>query len=332
MPPESRLRLSRRRMLGLTGLGVLTACGTPRSAEVSAGRAGAKLRTITGCVYAKNHASSPLFWSRFAPEGFRVEIKVVTSSSDVQNGLQAGHLDAGLLGPYSPLLSTDTGQPFTGKIIGMCARGGLGLIGRKGRVESVDELKGKTIGLPPAGQQNLMLDIALERAGLKRGAGVKAVPVSYADAPVALARGDVDAFISTEPQCSQSIVDGVGVRLHGLYNTPIGDFNTAIWVSPQLMSDPDAVRAVARMQQGAAEYLSPGGVNDQGRWHDLLVGQFGYTEAVFAEVLTNIGALWRFDDQRIGQVAATGAQLVAEGLLHAEPDYEEFFARDYWNR
>lgn len=318
--------LTRRHVLGLaglTGMAGLAACGGP-------GGSNPGVRTITGCVYAKNHASAPLFWDRFAPEGYRVEIKIVTSASDVQNGLQAGNLDAGLLGPYAPLLSS-AAQPFEGKIIGMCARGGLGLIGRKGVVGTVEDLRGKTVGLPPPGQQNLMLDLTLQRAGMSREHDISAVPVAYADAPIALAGGDLDAYVGTEPQCTQSVVDGVGVRLPGLYDTPIGDFNTAIWASPTLLKDSEAVRAVATMQKKAAEYLSPNGVNDKTRWHELLVDQFGYAEDLYAEVLRNVGAEWRFDQTRVDQFTASGAQMVAEGLLAAEPDYEEFFARDYWN-
>ena len=30
------------------------------------------------CVYAKNHASSPLFWQKFAPTGYTIEVTPVT--------------------------------------------------------------------------------------------------------------------------------------------------------------------------------------------------------------------------------------------------------------
>jgi len=334
--------LSRRHFLGLAGAGVgaagmaLASCGsskkkagklklgdsTPATTAPLAGR------TVSVAVYSKNHASAPLYWQRFAPPGLKVEVKIFTSGGDMNRALEAGTLDFGLFGVYNGLIDKENG--LGSKIICMVARGGIGLIARADRnINSVADLKGKSIAVPPPGGQVLILTTLLDRAGLKLDKDVKAVPLGYADHVAALQRGDVDAYIGTEPPASLSVVSGVGKRLADVTTTALGDFNSAIWASPKMLLEADLLTAAAKMQRDAAEYLSPGGQNDTAVWHDLLVTQFGYTEAVFTEVLPHIGAVWKFDDVRKGQFEAAGTVMRATGVLKKDPDYSTVYALQY---
>ncbi len=327
--------LSRRRFLSLAGAGAAAiafgACGSDDekgsgSSQTTAAGQGASLAgtSITTAVYAKNHASSPLFWQRFAPEGVKVEVKIFTSGSDMNRALQAGDLDFGLFGPYNGLIEKEEG--FGSKVICMCSRNGLGIIGRKDRgVESVADLRGKTFAVPPPGILVLILNNLLDRAGLKLDRDLKAVPLGYADMPAALERGDVDAYFGTEPLATQSVLSGIGKRLADPYTTGLGNFNTAIWASPKMLARPEVLKAVTKMQRDAAEYLSPGGKNDPEVWKDLLVKQFGYSEAVYKEVLSNVGAEWRFDDARKSQFEASAKEMRATGVLKKDVDFSQVF-------
>jgi NitT/TauT family transport system substrate-binding protein len=332
--------LTRRRLLGLAGAGVvglaLAGCGDDEE-ETSAGTAGSAITTrarslagttVSVAAYSKNHASSPLFWQKFAPEGLEVEVKIFTSGSDMNRAMEAGDLDFGLFGMYNGLIEKEQG--FRSKIISMASRQGIGLAARADRgINSITDLRGKTIAVPPPGIQVLVLTTLLAQAGMQLDRDVKSVPLGYADHAAALERGEIDAYMGTEPPVTQSVVSGVGKRLVTPYTTPIGDFNTAIWASPKMLEQPDLLRAAARMQRDAAEYLTPGGENDRAVWKDLLVSQFGYTEAVYNEVLSNIGAVWKFDDTRRRQVEAGGAAMRASGLLKRDPDYSQVFALEH---
>ncbi|MDP8976087.1 MAG: MetQ/NlpA family ABC transporter substrate-binding protein [Actinomycetota bacterium] len=327
--------LSRRRFLSLAGAGAAAiafgACGSDdengsSSSQTTAAGQGASLAgtSLTTAVYAKNHASSPLFWQRFAPEGVKVEVKIFTSGSDMNRALQAGDLDFGLFGPYNGLIEKEQG--FGSKVICMCSRNGIGIIGRKDRgIESIADLKGKSFAVPPPGILVLILNNLLERAGLKLDRDLKAVPLGYADMPAALERGDVDAYFGTEPLATQSVLANVGKRLADPYTTGLGNFNTAIWASPKMLARPEVLKAVTKMQRDAAEYLSPGGKNDPEVWKDLLVNQFGYSEAVYKEVLSNVGAEWRFDDARKSQFEAAAKEMRATGVLKKDVDFSQVF-------
>ncbi len=325
--------LSRRRFFGLTGgaaaAAMLAACGGSSAPKAAGGAASGAPVTIRTCVYSKNHASSPLFWQKFAPANWTIEVVPVKGAAEIQDALESGQLDFGLLGPYSTLIAASEGK-LTSKIVSMTARQGVGLIGRKGEVASVADLKGKKVAVPPPGIQVLILNELLRTNGLTLGKDVTGVPLAYADHPTALERGDVAAFIGTEPLCTKSVVAGVGVRLNEVRDTPVKDFNTANWASAKMLAKPEIVREVVQMQKKAAEYLTPGGDNDKAVWKELLVTQFGYDVPTYEAVLQNIGAVWEFNADREAQVRGAGKMLLDQKGITSEPDYETVFAREYW--
>lgn len=354
MEPLDEITLSRRGLLGLAAAAAagaaLAACGSSDSSVASgpsgsspatggaatsaplAALSGGRKAEIRTCVYAKNHASSMLYWQRFAPEGVTVKVTPVTSTTEILQALEGGTLDFGLMSPYVPMLTQPKGG-LTCKTVGMVARQGFGLVGKAGEVTRVEDLRGKRIAVPPPGSQVLVLNSVLAKAGLSLGAGpdqVQGVPLGYADHLAALTRGDVQAFIGSEPPCTQAVVNGVGQRIPGTFDTPLGDLNTALWASAAMVKDEELCRAAVGMQKAAAEYLTPGGVNDGTAWRELLVDQFGFDVKVYEAVLENVGAQWEFTKAREDQYLGVGKALVASGDLKAEPDYEGLYARQYW--
>ncbi len=75
----------------------------------------------------------------------------------------------------------------------------------------------------------------------------------------------------------------------------------------------------------------PAGKNDDAVWKDLLVTQFGYDVPTYEAVLENIGAEWKFDATREGQVRGAGKMLLDQKGITREPDYDALFAREYWD-
>lgn len=336
------LDLTRRRFLGLAAGGaaatlLVAACGSDDASDTTtppapAQQPGAKDfggKTITTAVYARNHASSPLLWQNYAPPGLTVKPVIVTSAAEINRLLTSGDLDFGLMGYYNTIIEATTGG-MKAKVISMCSRQGIGLIARSDRgIKTMADFKGKTVAIPPPGVQVLALTAALDKVGLKLDRDVTAVPVGFADQPAALDRGDVDAFMGTEPQCTQSVVSGRGVRINEVYGTAAGDINTAMWAAPKNLNDPELLSAVAKMQRDAAEYFTPNGVNAAEPWRKLLVEQFEYTEPVYKAVLDNVGAVWRFDQTRRAQFEGAAEMMLAQGIITTKPKLDDLFLLDH---
>ena len=339
--------LTRRRFLGLAAGGVaaaalLSACGgdeetaTTDTTVPAAGQAAPVKdfggKTITTAVYAKNHASSPLYWKDFAPPGLTVKPVIVTSPAEISRLLAAGELDFGLMGYYNTIIEAAT-TGIQAKIIGMCSRQGIGLIARSDRgIRTVADLKGKKVAVPPPGVQVLALTAALDKVGLKLDRDVTALPVPFADQPAVLERGDVDAYVGTEPLCTQSVVSGRGVRINEVYGTAAGDINTAMWAAPKNLRDADLLTAVAKMQRDTAEFFTPNGVNASDPWRKLLVEQFEYSEDVYKAVLDNVGAVWRFDDTRKAQFEGAAELMLGQGVITTKPKIDDLLLLDYQPR
>ncbi len=330
--------LSRRTLLGLTAAGVaglaLGACGSDEDASTSATSGAATGKDfggleITTAVYAKNHGSAPLYWQQFAPPGLKVRPVVVTSPADISRSLAAGSLDFGLMGFYNTIIEAAT-SGMASRIICMCSVKGSSLVARTDRgIVTAADLKGKKIGVPPPGVQVLALTVLLEKAGLKLGTDVQSVPLAFADHAAALERGDIDAYAGTEPIPTQSVTAGIGVRVEGVYDNPAGDYNTAMWAAPKHLGNPELLKAVVKMQRDSAELLSPGGVNSETEWRKLLVDQFGFSEAVYKNVLGNIGAVWRFDDSRRRQLEGAADLMLAQGVITTKPDIGSLLVLDH---
>ena len=331
--------LSRRTLLGLAAAGVaglaLGACGDSddQAAPATTTGSGAPAKDfggleITTAVYAKNHGSAPLYWQQFAPPGLKVRPVIVTSPADISRSLANGTLDFGLMGYYNTIIEAAT-TGMASKMICMCSVKGSSIVARKDRnIATVADLRGKKVGVPPPGVQVMMLTALLEKSGLKM-TDIQAVPLAFADHKAALERGDIDAYAGTEPIPTQSVTEGIAVRIPGMYETPAGDFNTAMWAAPKHLGNHDLLAAVTQMQRGAAELLSPGGKNSETEWRKLLVDQFGFTEAVYKEVLGNVGAVWRFDDSRRAQYEGAMDLMLAQGVITKKPDIDDLLLLDH---
>lgn len=333
--PHTRATVSGpgRRALLLAGLGagagVLAACTDgpaatePGAAPIASGTAfdGETIRVAT---FTNNHAAAPLFWPDFAPEGLTVEVRTLSSGTDMNVALENGDLDFALFGLVNGFIQSAEG--IGSKIVAMGAQRGAGLVVRADfEGEDVASLAGLRIGWQGPAFQYLVLLKLLEAAGLDPDTDVTLVSVDWNDMPVALASGDVDAYMGTEPNPSRSAADGAGRRLLDPYTTPAGSLNSAIWASPAMLERPDVLAAASAMQQGAAQYLSPDGENDPEVWRELTVDGFGYEEAVYEALLPNVGY---FDDSWREQAVAQAERMVALGLLEQVPADDDVFALD----
>jgi len=335
LPP----RYSRRRVLqalgAATGAVALGGCSTGGdggavAAPTSSGAAGAVAgKTVRAATFTNNHAAGPLYWPQFAPAGLDVEVTTLTSGTDMNQALENDELDFALFGIVNGMIESEQG--LGSKIVAMAAKQGAGLVVRADSdLAEVADLGGRRIALFGPAFQLLVLYALLEEAGLDPESDVELLPIGYNDQPLALEQGAVDAFMGSEPNASRSIASGVGRSLTNIYTTPIGQLNSTIWASPRMVAEePDLCRAAVEMQRGAADLLSPSGANDPDVWRDLVVEQFGLEDDVFAQLITNCGAIWELTPFWTDQARAAGAKMADLGLLEAEPDYDDLIRTEY---
>src|SRR5574340_496003 len=92
---------------------------------------------------------------------------------------------------------------------------------------SVAQLKGKTVGVPRGGAQELALFAELAKAGLSwsdhGGKDVLLVYLAFADLNQALLQKQIDAMCQSEPQSSQALNKGFGKEVLKPYDTPLGE-------------------------------------------------------------------------------------------------------------
>ena len=328
--------LTRRHFLATLGAGAaalaLPGCGDGGQDDeetVGDGDGGVAGKAIRVAAFTNNHAAGPLYWPQFAPDGLDVEVRTLTSGTDMNRALEAGDLDFAIFGIVNGFIESEQG--LGSKIVAMGARQGAGLIvPRASDIADVAGLAGRRIALKGPAFQLLVLYTLLDEAGLDPTSDVEIVPVEYNDQPAALERGDVDAFMGSEPNASRSVASGAGRRLVNIYTTPIGQLNSTIWASPRVLADePGLVQAAVAMQRDAADHLTPSGSNDPEVWRDLVVDQFGLEEEVYRELITNCGAVWELSDFWIDQAKAAGAKMAELGLLEAEPDYDDLIRTEY---
>lgn len=334
--PGNLVPLSRRHFLSALAAGTaatwLSACSgsasTPTPGAGTGPLAALEGRTVRVATFPTNHVAAALFWPMFAPPGVTVEVSTVPSGTEMNLALERGDLDFATFGVVNGF--TQAAEGLGSAVIGMAARQGAGLVVRSDSpFTDVADLRGARIGIKDPSFQSLLMFGLLAEAGLDPQADVTILPLEWNDMPVALEAGDVDAFMGTEPNPSRSVATGVGRRLVNPYTTPVGSLNSALWASREALQEPELCRAAVELQRGAAEFLSPGGTNDPVAWRDLAVGQFGLEEAVYRELLSNVGAVWELDAFWLDQARAAGAAMTSLGRLNEEPDYDALLITAY---
>ena len=94
-------------------------------------------------------------------------------------------------------------------------------------IKSVQDLKGKEVGVTRGSIQELLLAAELAQYGLTSadapGKDVQIIYLSYPDLNQALIGKNLDAIMQTEPQASQALNKKFGVEVIKPYDTPIGE-------------------------------------------------------------------------------------------------------------
>jgi NitT/TauT family transport system substrate-binding protein len=197
-------------MLAMSGVLLLGACA-PIVAPPSDATTGDEQPISLKIGYAGWVGEGPLFIARdlgyFQEEGLTVEAILFADPKSRFAALADQHLD-GLLAAMAPMtLYWQADRPFAAILAIDEAVGADGILVRKdAHIASVNDLKGKRIGVNLRSIAHFFLDTVLQQHGLSES-DVTLVQMLPADVPAALSAGQLQAGVTWEPHLSKATAD-----------------------------------------------------------------------------------------------------------------------------
>jgi sulfonate transport system substrate-binding protein len=143
--------------------------------------------------------ASGAFEKRLADKGIKVEWNEFTSGPPLLEALGAGALDFGSTGDVPPLFAQSAG----GNLLYVAAtKGALDgsaiLVKKDSPIQSLADLKGKTVAFKRGSSSHNFIVLALEKAGLGLG-DINALDLGPPDAAPAFASNQIDAWVIWDP-------------------------------------------------------------------------------------------------------------------------------------
>ena len=198
------------------------------------------------------HYGAVWYMKEIAPKyNLKIDEKIFAKGLDIVPGIIAGEVDIAASALDAAIAGRAAGAPVY--VVAGFAKGGVRILGRADLgLKSVRELKGKKVGVPRGGAQELALLVELQKAGLtwsdKPGEkDVQIVYLAYADLNQALLGKNVDAICQSEPQATQAISKGFATEIVKPYETPMGEPVRALVMTSKMYTErPDVAYRVLK--------------------------------------------------------------------------------------
>jgi taurine transport system substrate-binding protein len=170
----------------------------------------------------------------FQKHGFRVNWRVIGKSMDRLNAISSGEAQFASLGEIAMISAMAHGnRRFYWVGNQDIAPGFEGLVAQPG-ITSIEQLKGKTIGMPFGSSVDLTCRLLLKQHGLDPNSDVRLVNLEVGDVPAVFRAGNVDAALVWEPGFSQ-LRDVQGATVLGM------DTDTMVYKKFGTMTGPDVL-------------------------------------------------------------------------------------------
>ncbi len=298
--------IARRTLLAGLGAGLLSAPAVLRAAEPTIIRMGS-LKLI--------HSIAPYFYPQFEPAGFKVEVLPFESPTECKNAVVTKSVDFGTFGIAAATLGAAAGEPI--EVIASTCNGGMAIIATKGSdIHTIKDLKGKRLAIWPGSTQEVF---ALERLRME-GMSIKdVVPVriSFSEMNIALARGDIDAYVGAEPGPGVSLSTGVGQLVEYPYGTEMGALNMVFGAHRDTLREkPDLVRTMLEIHRKATEYAA----QNRDAMIDMAVQKLGQKRDALVISAPNVDLTWKLGPEQVKQAQAYAQHMLALKQIKRLPE------------
>jgi NitT/TauT family transport system substrate-binding protein len=299
---KARRRESSRRKF-LSALGALSvAAALPRRVFAQASSGSLKIGLHKAMIY------TPALLVRDRLKNLKVELVYFSAPSDVVTALVSNSIDVAYTGLTIAAIARSKGQPIT-VVANAGEKGSAIMVRSENPAKSLADLKGKKIGTQPGGIQDVLLREELKKANVNPN-DVELLRLTYAEMPLTLARGDVEAYSGNEPSCTQAVRDGYARVL--VYRINGGILTTDSAVSGRA----DMVEAMVAAHAKAAHDLQA----DPDELASVASKEWGFDKETLKLAAPNVSLRWQMDDAFKKSYVTYMTRLQEISLLGSLPD------------
>jgi NitT/TauT family transport system substrate-binding protein len=174
------------------------------------------------------------------------------SATERLEAVAAGYADMSYAGLTASVLLRARGKKVV--VVASADQKGRALVSNNS-IQTIAQLKGKTIGVTFGSIEQMTLIALLRKNGLDANTDVKIINVPTTDLPVALQGGQIDAFMAFEPWSTFALKKFGAHLLAYPYDTELGAIDGGIQAEEGFVHDhPDLVRKVIAAQIEAVKY------------------------------------------------------------------------------
>jgi len=125
---------------------------------------------------------------------------------------------------------------------------------------------------------------------------IEAVRISFSEMHLALARGDVEAYVGAEPAPGVSISSGVGKLVEYPYSTPMGSLNMVFGAHAATVSDkPELVKVILAIHRKASEF----GMANPNEMIEMAVAKLGQKREALLVSVPNVELNWKMTPEMV---------------------------------
>src|SRR5216683_5196168 len=265
------------------------------------------------------HSIAPYFYQRFTPAGYEIEVIPFESPADGKNAVVTKSVDFGMFGIAAATLGASAGEPIV-VIASACNRGMAVIAGKDSAISSIKDLAGKRVAIWPGSTQEVFI---LERLRME-GMSIKDITpirVSFSEMHLALARGDIDAYVGAEPGPGVSLSTGIGKLVEYPYSTNMGSLNMVFGTHADLIKEkPDLVRVMIGIHQRATDYAA----TNKDAMVAMAAGKLGQKKEAIEASVPNVELTWKLGAKEIEESKIYADHMLALKQIKRIPDFATF--------
>ena len=266
------------------------------------------------------HSIAPHFYERFTPAGYKVEVIPFESPTEGKNAVVTKSVDFGMFGIAAATLGASAGEPIV-VVASACNKGMAGVAGKVRPSASSKALRGKRVAIWPGSTQEVFILERLRMEGMSIK-DVTPVRVSFSEMHLALARGDIDAYVGAEPGPGVSLSSGIGKIVEYPYGTAMGALNMVFGAHRETLAQkPELARTILGIHRRATEFA----MANTDEMVAMAVAKLGQKREAIAASAANVELTWRFGETEIGQAKTYAQHMLELKQIKQVPDFATFF-------